>query len=102
MACWIRSTAINPPIHSSTDPSLGVGLEASDAFGIQALKVQAKTDEQGNWKLTKNNARKFFSTDKDDFHDAGRNAYVAFRIWLLDCDAGWSVNERDAALCRSR
>jgi len=71
-------------------------------FGLQTLKVQAETDEQGIWKLTKNNARRFFSTDKDDFHDAGRNAYIAFRIWLLDCDAGWSVNERDAALCRSR
>ncbi|MBM3839286.1 MAG: hypothetical protein FJ398_15220 [Verrucomicrobia bacterium] len=69
--------------------------------GLQTLKVQAETDEQGNWKLTKIKARRFFSTDKDDFHDAGRNAYTAFRIWLLDCDVSWSVNERDAASCRS-
>lgn len=57
-------------------------------FGLQALKVQAESDEQGNRKLTKNHARRYFSTDKDDFHDGARNAYIPFRFWLLDCDAG--------------
>lgn len=72
------------------------------SFRLQALNVQAEIAEQGHWKLTKNNAWKFVSADKDDFHDAGRNASIAFRIWLLNCDAGWSVNDRDAALCRRR
>ncbi len=50
----------------------------------QILGVNAMTNEKGGYLMTANNAVKFVSSDKDDFHDAARNAYVAFRCWLRE------------------
>lgn len=68
----------------------------------QAMKVNAETNEDGSWRLTRNNARIFRSSGRDDLVDAARNAYVAFRIWLLGCDADWAMGAEDAALGDSR
>lgn len=72
------------------------------ATGMQITKVKAETDEKGDWKLTRNNVQKFFALGKDDFHDAARNAYIAFRIWLIESDLGFTCNKEDEGLCDVR
>jgi hypothetical protein len=59
-------------------------------FKRQCLAYTAATLEDGvTWKTTANGARIFSSKEKDDFHDAFRNAYIAFRLWLLEREAGF-------------
>lgn len=57
------------------------------ALGDQLVKYKVATDENGNWVL-KNGSRFFFSEDRDDFHDAARNAYLGFRVYLKSRASG--------------
>ncbi len=71
------------------------------AFGFQATKVYVETNDDGTWRMVRG-ARIFGCIGKDDFVDAARNAYIAFRIWLAQNDIAWNVKGNDAALGRSR
>lgn len=57
----------------------------------QCLAYTVAMKEDGlTYQLNASGARRFSSAEKDDFHDAFRNAYVAFRLWLLERDEDWS------------
>lgn len=64
----------------------------------QIISVNALMDEKGAYKMTSNNAVQFVSLDKDDFHDGGRNAYVAFKIWLRENEGMYQVKSKDAGM----
>jgi hypothetical protein len=72
------------------------GSKVLTALGSQCVNYRVKTDQTGHWALTKNQSKQFFSLDKDDIHDAGRNAYIGFRIWLLEATV--EMSGEDAAL----
>ena len=54
-----------------------LGLVAEEMKNVVVL-----TDDEGNFKLSKNGAKMFDKAGPDDFHDGARNAYIAFRCWL--------------------
>lgn len=64
----------------------------------QILSVNALLDAKGLYQRTSNGAIQFASTGKDDFHDAARNAYVAFKIWLRENEGAYGVRSKDAAM----
>ena len=68
----------------------------------QCQKYGVLTNDDGTWKTTSNGGLLFTCEGKDDFHDASRNCYTAFRVWLKGHGAGWAVSDENAALCRSR
>lgn len=53
---------------------------------LKAYQVKMEADGLTE-KRTGNGSRQFFSNLKDDAHDAARNAYLAFRLWLTLQDA---------------
>lgn len=59
-------------------------LKMLEQVGWQLTKMRVATNPDGTWKTTANRARQFYSeAGKDDFHDAARNALLAFEVWLL-------------------
>jgi hypothetical protein len=76
-------------------------------MGQQLVQYKVAVDEKGNWKLTRNGQKFFFSEGMDDLHDAGRNADVGFHVWhraYVDGEFvgkgmrrwGWRFKERTA------
>lgn len=66
----------------------------------QCLNYTALLAPDGqSWLMSSNGAKKFVCKGKDDFHDAFRNAYVAFRLWLLERDTGWQLRKGQRSLC---
>lgn len=74
---------------------------------IRGVQVETTTRDCSGQPRMNANSREWKSDGRPytvtfSFSFASIRVHWRFRIWLLDCDAGWSVNERDAALCRSR
>lgn len=68
----------------------------------QILSIQTLMDEKGAYKLTSNGAIQFLALGKDDFHDAARNAYVCFRIWLRENEGAYQVKQQDSTMFYGR
>jgi len=95
-----------PPHHERTAEQLAGWPEEKQwasklltVVGKQCQSVSVATKEDGSWATTRHGAYVFVSQGKDDFHDAARNAYIAFRMWLIDQEAGWDMADADAGLC---
>lgn len=54
-----------------------------DAMRSQMSHIQVAVNDDGSWRLTRNNARQFVTVSgRDDIETAGRMCYVRFRCWL--------------------
>lgn len=65
----------------------------------QLLAYKVAVNEDGTWRLTANNQKIFFSEEMDDFHDAARNADVAFYVWHRGFVNGEGLAREDEEQC---
>ena len=96
-----------PPHHERPRELLATWLPKRMFASIllsQTLKKQLESfgvemTDKGVWKTTANGVPVFKSKIRDDFHDAYRNAYIAFKIWLNERDQDGTLKESRRQLC---
>ncbi len=101
--------AMMPSHHERTKEALRDWMPkkvwASELLGrvlkSQLEKFGVEMTDTGEWKLTANGVPKFKTKGRDDFHDAYRNAWIAFKIWLRERDELSDLGAGRRQLCAS-